>query len=326
VIGVRIRGTGSALPDRVVTTDQVIAEAMPDRDAAAVRTALGIDTRRWLRPGETSADLATRAIQAALDDAGLPASALRRLIYVDSSGGDQVCPPTSNDVLLRLGVHNTCGCFDLNNACVGFVSGLDLAARLVGTGEGPVAVVASETFRRYLHADLEPRTYVVFGEAAAAAILEPASDGAALLGADFGNDGRDRDAVTLPFSAHTRQREAVRFGLSARELTGRAVDNVVRTCSAVTEQAGVSIDDVDWVLLHQANGSIMDAFLKALDIPESRSIRVVRELGSLGAAGVAVALDRLLRTRPVKEGDLVLIASVGAGAARGAVLFRMGER
>ena len=118
----------------------------------------------------------------------------------------------------------------------------------------------------------------------------------------------------------------MRFGLSARELTGRAVDNVVRTCSAVTEQAGVSIDDVDWVLLHQANGSIMDAFLKALDIPESRSIRVVRELGSLGAAGVAVALDRLLRTRPVKEGDLVLIASVGAGAARGAVLFRMGER
>jgi len=323
VIGVRILGTGTALPERIVPTAQVLAEAMPDRDPDVVRERTGIQTRRWLEPGQSAAELAADAVQAALDRAGVDATELRRLIFVDSAGGDQACPATANDVALRLGVHNTCGCFDLNNACVGFVSALDLGARLVATGEAPVAIVAAEAFRRHLHADLEPRSYVVFGDAAGAVILGPSHGGAALVGADFGNDGRDRDAVTIAYGAFTGQREPIRFDYSARQIAQRAIPDMVRSCQAAAAQAGVRVPDVDWVLVHQANGPFMDAFLDSLGVHESRSVRVVDSLGSLGAAGVAVALDRLLRERPVQPGDLVLVASVGAGTARGAVLFRM---
>lgn len=324
MLGARIVATGTALPERIVTTDQVLARAMPDRDPASIRARIGMERRRWVSGDESAASLAADAVQQALDRAGLSATALRRLVFIDSTGGDQQIPPTSNEVVARLGVHETCGCMDLNNACVGFLTGLDLAARLVATGEGPVAVVASETLTRGVHADLDPRSYVIFGDAAAAAILDSPTGEEGLVASDFGNDGRHRHAVHLAHGGRDGTRAAIRFGISSREIAGLAVPDLLRSCHAVLDAAGLSIDDVPHVLVHQANGHFLTTFLDALGVPASRSVNIVEELGSIGAASVAVALDRILRDGRVRPGDHVLIGSVGGGTSRGAVLWRLG--
>jgi 3-oxoacyl-(acyl-carrier-protein) synthase III len=283
---------------------------------------IGIDTRRWVQGKCDASDLGAEALSLALADANLDASQLDRLFFIDSISGDQPGPATANRVAALLGVHGTIGCMDLDNACVGFVSGLDLAARLVATGSGPVALVTSEVFSRVIDPDVDPRAYVVFGDAAAAAIVGPGRAPYGLLASEFGNDGRNFDAVHVPHGEEGRG-PILRFGAYGTTIASLALADLTRATQAVLDQAGVTMDQVRWVLPHQPNGAFFDAFLRALDITEDRTVRVVHELGSLGAAAVAVAFDRLLRTRPVQDGDLVLVVSVGAGSSRGAALLRV---
>lgn len=318
----RILGTGTAVPARVVRTDEVLTRAMPGRDQQMMRTRIGIHSRRWVDDGRDSSDLGAEALKIALADAGLAAHQLERMFFIDSISGDQPGPATANRVAAALGIHGTCGCVDLDNACVGFVSGLDLAARLVATGTGPVALVTSEVFSRVLDPDVDPRAYIVFGDAAAAAIIGPGEGGYGVLATDFGNDGRNFEAVHVPHGENGRG-PILRFGAYGTTIAALALNDLRRASAAVLDQAGVTMDEVRWVLPHQPNGAFFDAFLRALEITEERTVRVVHELGSLGAAAVAVAFDRLLRTRPVQDGDLVLFVSVGAGSSRGAALLRV---
>ena len=319
----RILGTGSAVPSRVVRTEEVLRRAMPARDHDMMRTRIGIRTRRWVEPGRDASDLGAEALRQALAQAGLRGSDLDRLFFIDSISGDQPGPATANRVAAALGIHGTCGCLDLDNACVGFVSGLDLAARLVATGSGPVALVTSEVFSRVLDPDVDPRAYIVFGDAASATIVGP-SDTAdyGVIATDFGNDGRNFEAVHVPHGENGRG-PILRFGAYGTTIASLALTDLKRASAAVLDKAGVRMSDVPWVLPHQPNGAFFDAFLRTLDVPEERTVRVVDELGSLGAAAVAVAFDRLLRTRPVRDGDLVLFVSVGAGSSRGAALLRV---
>lgn len=326
MLGVRILATGTAVPQRVVTTDEVLAEAMPDRDPSRIRDKIGMERRHWVSGDESAASLGAAAVRQALDRAGIEATSLRRLVFIDSTGGDQQIPPTSNEIAARLGVHGRCGCMDLNNACVGFLTGMDLAARLVATGEGPIAIVASETLTRGVHADLDPRSYVIFGDAAAAAILDAPTGDEGMLASDFGNDGRHRGAVHLAHGGRTGERVAIRFGLRSDEIAKLAVPDLLRSCHAVLDRAEVELDAVQHVLVHQANGAFLATFLDALGVGMERSVDIVTDLGSIGAASVAMALDRILQSGRASPGDLVLIGSVGGGTSRGAVLWRLGPR
>lgn len=162
-------GTGACFPGRLISTAEVVARCMPDRDAGEVARRTGIRTRWWHDPAaDTVASVSAAALARALDAAGLEAGALRRVILVNSHGFDTTMPPTANAVLSALGLHDTADGFDLNNACVGFLSGLDLAARCVATGLYPVAVVATELATRVTTPD-DPRPYLVMGDGAAQA-------------------------------------------------------------------------------------------------------------------------------------------------------------
>ena len=186
MISARILGTATVLPGIPVTNDEV-AGAVPGIDAAWIEARTGIRTRHWADPGASVGALAAEALRGALDDAGVAAEDLRRILFVTSTGGEHLIPTMASDVIDALGLHGTCDGLDLNNSCVGFLSAIDLGARLAATGLSPVGVVVAEPFSRCI-TPADPRPYVIFGDAFAAAVIGPGRPGEGILGASFGTD------------------------------------------------------------------------------------------------------------------------------------------
>ncbi len=322
MLPVRILGTGSVVPQRSVSTAEVARVAMPDRDPEQLEARIGIQTRRWWGDEHSAVDVSADALRLALDAAGVDAGQLRAVIYTSSIGGDRLVPSTASPIAAQVGAGPDCACFDVNNACLGFLTSFDLATRLVQSLQAPVAVVAVEVFHRYLD-PATPRSYVVFGDAAAATVIGPASTGA-MLASDFGNDGNRIEATTLHVEALTGKPEQIQFGVAGRTITGFALADMQLSIDRVLEHAGHRIDDIDWFLPHQPNGAMFDMFIDRFGGPRARTHKVVHELGSLGAASVPVALDRAWRDPDgIRDGQLLLLAAVGAGSSRGALLLRI---
>lgn len=323
MLSLRLLGTAALFPERGVSTDQVVRRSMPDRDPRELEARIGIHHRRWWTD-ETAVEVSTRVLAAALEDAGLDASELRACIYASSIGGDRLVPSTASPIAAGVGASPDCACFDVNNACLGFLTSLDLAARLVQGLQAPVAVLGVEVFHRYLHPDT-PRSYVVFGDAAACAIVGPSQrspgQGGGLLASDFGNDGRRLEATTLHVQALTGQAEQIRFGVPGRTILGYAMADMERSIQRVLQSAGHTIEDIDWFLPHQPNGAMFDLFVERFGGPRARTHKVVHELGSLGAASVPVSLAGAWPR--IEDEDLLLLAAVGAGSSRGAILLRV---
>ena len=323
-IPVRIAGTGSVPAGRAVPTAELVARLGEPGDVAAIEAKTGIVARWFAEKGDTAAALGARAVQAALDMAKLEPEAIDRLIFVSSLGGDSLIPATSNKVAAALGLRGTCECFDLNNACMGFLSAFDVGARSVATGRGPVAIVVGELGSRFITPE-DPRPYLVVGDAVAAAILEPGHGGAAMLASWLRNDGTIAGDVELCHPGLTGRRETTRFASSNKEITRLAIEGFRHGIERVLAAAGVPLADVEWIVLHQPNGSILRLVTEALALDPARMVNVVRELGSIGAASIPTGLDRLLRSGRVRAGDRILMAGVGAGASYGAMLVRVGS-
>ncbi|MCA9686361.1 MAG: ketoacyl-ACP synthase III [Myxococcales bacterium] len=322
-IPVRILGSGSVLPGRAVTTAELCHQAYPGRDPAELIARTGITTRHWADPGTTHASLAAEAMRLALADAGMEARELVRLIQLNCTGGDTLLPATANAVGDALDLHGSCDCIDINNACTGFLSALDLAARSVATGLHPIGVVVSELWSRHLDV-ADPRAYVVFGDAAAAVILGPGRDGEGLCSSWLRNDGKLRGSVTLAHAGLTHEQEIVHFGVSNKKITEEATEAVLESARTALRQAGVTMDDIAWVLPHQPNGRMLDLLVRELGVDERKLVRVVDEIGSVGAASIPVSLDRLWRSGRVRAGDLVLMVAVGSGISYGGMVYRVG--
>lgn len=321
MIPVRIAGTATAKPGKAVTTAELARQLTWDRDPAEVERRTGIRSRFFAPPGTTSAEVATEALRLALDSAHRRAQDLERIIFVNSSGGDVLIPATANRVAAALGLSGSCDCFDLNNACLGFLSAFDVAARGVATGLGPVGIAAVELGSRFIGPE-DPRPYLVFGDGAAAVIVEPSQDGGGILGTYLRNDGPAGGDVSLEHPGLTRQRETVRFGGSNRQITNLAVEYARRSAAAVLSVAQLQLADVEWILPHQPNGSLLQLLVRELHIDPARVVPVVQEVGSMGSASIPMSLDRLLRGGRVKPGDRILMIGVGAGVSFGATLLR----
>jgi 3-oxoacyl-(acyl-carrier-protein) synthase III len=322
LIPVRILGTGTVLPGRPIPTTEVVARAMPGKDPAVILAKTGIHTRHWAEPGVRITDLAAEALRRAAAAAGVAVEDLRRVILVNSSGGDYMAAATANAIIHALGIDDRCDGFDLLNACMGFVTAFDLAARAVATGLHPVGVVAAEMGSRYIRPE-DPRPYVVFGDAAAAAILGPGRPGEGILGSFLRNDGSHGLTVYGDLPALSGEVPFVKFAIPSADMGRLVTDAIQRSARAVLEPCGVRIEDVDWVLPHQPNGSMLDTMVEVLGVDRDRIVPVVQEIGSVGSAAVPTSLDRLLRTRPVKPGDRILMIGVGSGVAYGAILYRV---
>lgn len=317
----RIAGMAAPRPGDPVATSVFAARVDPPLDAARLIERSGIASRYVAPAGTSFAELGVDALAGALRAARIEATALERIIFVSSLGGDELIPATANRIAAGLGLANTCDCFDLNNACMGFLSALDIAARSIATGFGPIGIVVVEQGSRYITPD-DPRPYVVFGDAAVAAVVERAPRGG-VLGSWLRNDGIARGNVTLAHAGLTHQPETIRFTASNRTMGDEAVAAVQAATTAVLAQAGLQLTEVDWVLPHQPNGALLGAIVQALGIEPARIVPVVHEYGSVGAASIPLSAARLWNGGQLRPGQRVLMVGVGAGISYGAMLLEV---
>ncbi len=321
MLGVRIAGTCAVLSGRRRATDEIAADI--GRDPVELARLSGVDARYWADDDTSVTDMAVQAVRGAADAAGLALTDLERVVFVCSTGGDVLIPANVNSVIHALGLSGRAHGVDVNNACVGFLSGVDLAARSVATGVGPTVVVAVEQLSPFVTPEY-PRPYAVLADAAAATVFVPPRGDEGVLGTYFGNDGAYRESVSLAHSGLSGQPEHIRFGASNRQLRAAAVEALTRSASMVLESTSLTFDDIDWFLPHQPNGNMLRVIVDGMGIPADRIVPIVQEIGSVGSVAIPYSLDRLLRTREIAAGQHLLMLGVGAGMAYGAVLYRAG--
>jgi 3-oxoacyl-[acyl-carrier-protein] synthase III len=323
VTGSRLLGTGSALPRRAVTNAELSERVDTSDEWIVERT--GIRQRHIAEPDETTATLATAAARAALADAGIEASSIG-LIVLATATPDNTFPATATKVQHALGCNGGVA-FDVAAVCSGFLYALTVADSLLRTGMAKRAlVIGAETFSRIL--DWEDRTTcVLFGDGAGAVVLEApvagaAPDGPGILGARLHADGASHDLLYVDGGPSTTQTTG-HVRMKGPEVFRHAVVNLSDVLKEVLEDTGVSAEQIDWVVPHQANARILDATAKKLGIAPDKVIVTVDRHANTSAASVPLALDVARKDGRIKPGDLVMLEAMGGGFTWGASLIRM---
>jgi 3-oxoacyl-[acyl-carrier-protein] synthase III len=321
-LAARVLGTATVLPGAARSTSEIARDVAPP-DGTSWEGRTGIRSRHWAAPGARMAPLAADALRRALDAAGVPVGALKRVVFVSSMPGDRTFPATGNLVVSALGLNGRCDTFDVNASCLGFLVGLDVAARSVATGLGPVGIVNIELGSRVIRPG-EPRLYMRFGDAAVATIVGEARAGEGIVASYHANHSLDQDEIYALNPQRTRKPETFEVRPGHAERRGAALAALVDAIGRVLARARVTLDRIDWFLLQQSSGRRLDRIVALLCVDPARVIRVVDELGSVGSACLPAALDRLLRTRAPRPGAHILFAGTGGGGAAGATLYRVG--
>jgi 3-oxoacyl-[acyl-carrier-protein] synthase-3 len=318
----RITGTGSFLPPRRVSNqelvDELVARGLESSDQWIVERT-GIRARHFVADGVNSSDLALEACRHALEAAGRRADEID-LIIVATSTPDMVFPSTACILQHKLGVAG-CPAFDVQAVCAGFVYALTVADAMIRAGAATRAlVVGSEVFSRLL--DFNDRsTCVLFGDGAGAVVLE-ASATPGLLASDLHADGKHVGILCVP---GTVSGGAV-LGDPLLKMDGQAVFKLAvgvleQAARAVLEKAGRSEADLDWLIPHQANIRIMQGTARKLKLSPDKLVVTVDQHGNTSAASIPLALDHAVRSGRVNPGDTVMLEGVGGGFTWGAVLL-----
>ena len=320
----RIIGTGSALPERVVTNEQLsreLAERGLETSDEWIVGRTGIRQRHIASPETSSSMLATQAAREALAAAGVPAESVD-LIIVATSTPDYVFPSAACLVQKALGIAGGAA-FDVQAVCSGFVYGLATADAMIRSGMATRAlVIGAEVFSRIL--DWNDRgTCVLFGDGAGAVLLT-AADRPGILASKLHADGRYenilRTAGNVCGGGITGHPFLTMDGQAVFKLAVSTLDSVARETVA---QAGLELSDIDWLIPHQANLRIIQATGRRLGVPIERVIVTVDQHANTSAASIPLALDQAVRDGRIKPGDKVLMEGVGGGFTWGAVLAQM---
>ena len=314
-------GTGSALPKRAVTNAE-LAETVDTSDQWIVERT-GIRTRYIAGEGETTSSLATDAARAALTAAGLAPSDIG-LIILATATPDQTFPASATQVQHNLGCNGGIA-FDVAAVCSGFLYAVGVADSLLRTGMAKRAlVIGAETFSRIL--DWEDRTTcVLFGDGAGAVVLEAqevADDGPGVLATRLHADGAHNGLLYVdggPSSTGTVGHVRMR----GPEVFRHAVVNLAQVLREVLTDQGLTAEDIDWVVPHQANQRILDATARKLGLPAEKVVITVDRHANTSAASVPLALDTAVRDGRIKPGDLVVLEAMGGGFTWGACLIRV---
>lgn len=323
MIGSRLLGTGSALPRRVVTNAELALQVDTSDEWIVERT--GIRQRHIADTDETTATLATAAARAALADAGIDASTIG-LIVLATATPDNTFPATATKVQHALGCNGGVA-FDVGAVCSGFLYALTVADSLLRTGMAKRAlVIGAETFSRILDWD-DRTTCVLFGDGAGAVVLEApapdaAIDGPGILASRLHADGAQHDLLYVDGGPSTTQTTG-HVRMKGREVFRHAVVNLTNVLNEVLEETGISSDQIDWVVPHQANARILDATAKKLGIAPSKVVVTVDRHANTSAASVPLALDVARKDGRIKSGDLVMLEAMGGGFTWGASLIRI---
>ena len=316
----RITGTGSYLPGAPVSNHDLAARGIDTSDEWIIERT-GIRTRHLAAAHEASSDLALPAAQAAMQAAGVSATDID-LIIVATSTPDYVFPSTACLLQAKLGIKG-CAAFDVQAVCSGFVYVLAMADKFIQSGQHRCTlVVGAEVFSRIL--DWSDRgTCVLFGDGAGAVVLQ-ASDTPGIRASALHADGSHAGILNVPGNVQggkvTGDPLLRMDGQAVFKFAVRVLDEVARETVAL---AGVTLDDIDWLIPHQANVRILQATAKRLGMPSERVVMTVDRHGNTSAASIPLALDSAVRAGSIRAGQQVLLEGVGGGFTWGAVLVEM---
>jgi len=317
-----ILGTGSALPARRVSNAELTQEVDTSDEWIVERT--GIRFRHIAGPDETTATLATDAAKAAIAASGLTAQDID-LIVLATATPDQTFPATATKVQAALGIDD-CVAFDVAAVCSGFLYAVQVADSMIRAGAHRRAlVIGAETFSRIL--DWEDRTTcVLFGDGAGAMVLaaeEQPGDGGdrGILATRLHADGRHNELLYVDGGPSTTGTVG-KLRMKGREVFRHAVVNLAAVMGESLAVAGLSAEDVDWVVPHQANARILDATARKLGLPAEKVVVTVDQHANTSAASVPLALDTAVRDGRIRRGDLLVLEAMGGGFTWGAAVVR----
>jgi acetoacetyl-CoA synthase len=324
-----VLGTGSYLPSQVRTNEEVARGLDIDGDWIAHKT--GIAERRVAAPDEATSDLAVEAGGRAMDAVGLrPADV--DLLVVATATPDCSQPATACLVQAQLGLR--CAAFDMNAVCSGFVYGVAVAAAtLRGTPLLRHAlVIGADTFTRILDPS-DRATSVLFGDGAGAVVLGPVPDGYGITASSLGADGRLHDLVKVPAGGSRKPActTTLAEGDHYFKMHGRGVrafvwDRVPECVQVALEASGLTVQELDLVIPHQANGRLVDECLSSLGLRPDQVHYTLQRYGNTGSASVAVTLDDAVRAGRMADRDAVLLLGFGGGMTWGTVMLRWWRR
>jgi 3-oxoacyl-[acyl-carrier-protein] synthase-3 len=316
-----VAGVGHYLPERVVPNAWF--EQTLDTSDEWIRTRTGIERRHFAAKDQTTSDMAARAARRALDAAGWKADEVDALVLATSTA-DLTFPSAATMVQHAIGMTRGFA-FDVQAVCSGFVYALTLADSLVATGRaGRVLVIGSETFSQIM--DWTDRaTCVLFGDGAGAVALEardgdgsPADRG--ILASDLHSDGSLKDLLFVDGGISTGSTGMLR--MEGKEVFRHAVQKLADTAHVALGRAGVSANEVDWIVPHQANLRIIKATAQKMGVPMERVVVTVQDHGNTSAASIPLALSVGVERGQIRQGDLVVMEAIGGGLTWGAVVLR----
>ena len=312
-----IRGTGRYLPERVVENSWF--EDKIDTTDEWIRARTGIERRHFAAEGETTSQMAVKAAQAALNRAGMQADQIDAII-VATSTPDLTFPSVATMVQSGLGMTRGFA-FDVQAVCAGFVFALANADGLIRSGQAErVLVIGAETFSKLM--DWEDRgTCVLFGDGAGAVVLEAAEGERGILATDLNSDGSYRDILYVDGGVATTG-TAGKLRMQGNILFRHAVEKLADTAHRAIGKAGLTPEQVDWLVPHQANARIIAATAQRMHLPMEKVVLTVADHGNTSAASIPLALSVADDAGRFAEGEVVVTEAIGGGLSWGAVVLR----
>ena len=321
MVSVGIIGIGSYVPPKEMSNEDWAD--IVDTSDEWITTKTGMKIRRIADVDTNTSDLAVEACKSALKNAKIEASEID-LIILATSSPDVPLSSTAGIIQHKLGCVN-CGAFDINAVCAGWVHALDIGSRFVGTnGYSKVLVVGSEVYSRILNWN-DRGTCVLFGDGAGAVVLGEVSEGKGILGSWLMSDGSGADVIQIPAGGVRVPIPSEEFkdGMQYFHMDGRAVWNFAieafpQAVNNVLERVGKSLDDVDFIIPHQANINIIKTGMEKLGLPMEKTYTNLHKYGNTAGASVPIAMQEAIDQGLIKEGDLVVTAAFGGGLSWGA--------
>ena len=314
---IKIKGTGSAVPKLRVTNDDL--SKLMDTSDEWIRSRTGIE-RRHLAVEETLTSLAVQAAENALKEAGMQADALDMIIAATLSA-DKICPSLSCELQRELGAVNAVA-FDINAACSGFMFALQTADAYIRCGQYKnILIVGGEILSKLM--DWNDRsTCVLFGDGAGAAVVT-ADETCGILGSVQGSDGAKGEALCCenrknnnPYVSNKSVPSYV--SMNGQEVYKFAVRTVPKAIEEAIKKAGLTVEDIDLFVMHQANIRIIESVSKRLKVPMEKFPTNLENCGNISAGSVPVLLDQVNRSGKIRQGDKIVLAGFGAGLTWGA--------
>ena len=303
---VKIAGIGSYVPYAVVTNEML--ETWYGANAKWTENHLGIKERRWSANNELTSDLAYRAALKAIEDSGLNRNEID-LMIVATSSPDRISPSTACIVAEKLEV--SCPSFDINAVCTGFLYGLNIATPLIEAGTYKnILLIASETYSKIT--DRESRDCVYFGDGAGAVVLSKSNEG--WISTKIYSDGRGKEAFTTPIGG--------KFKMDGKAVFATGIVNLPLAIEDILQTNKLTVNEVSFLVPHQPGIKMLEVVADRVGLPFEKVVTVMDRYANTAAASIPIALDTLVKSGKLVDGDNILLASIGSGWTWGAGLIK----